>query len=157
MVIMRTLVFIFLALLLLLAGPVAQAQSMSLSGKYGCVFREDLSGLESQLNGMPSIGSIYLLHVNFDTLRADVNATLISIYNSPSARSESVTLKDTSVSVKPGPITASWTVTLGASDGRVENPLTAHVIAVNGGQTLMAVSDVSQREIYPSAGICNRL
>ncbi|MEY3572518.1 MAG: hypothetical protein RJA77_433, partial [Pseudomonadota bacterium] len=96
----RMLLSVIVVVASLLAHQPAMAQATSLSGKYGCVFREDLSGLELRLNGMPSIGAIYLLHVNFETMKADVNATVISAYNSPSARAESITLKDTSVSVR---------------------------------------------------------
>ena len=129
---------------------IANAQSASLSGQYGCVLNKNFGGYTTELNGN-SYTSNFLMYIDFSGNTFQRQIAGVTNFNQSTAN-VSYSNQTGSITVASGPVTNSYTVS-GTYQSSVVMGIT--VVSVNGGNTLL-VSESATSDI-PTTGVCQKV
>lgn len=136
---------------------VANAQSLSLSGQYGCILNRNYAGfstLSGSVKGSGITASNFMLYLDFSAKTSRASVVGVINWGTSTVQTTAVAGDIGTLMVANGPITNSFLVTVKENSGTV----TFLMMPTNGGNNLLVQSGIAGTDDgQPSTGVCNKI
>jgi hypothetical protein len=142
--------------------PTKAQTASSLSGQYGCILNKNFAGYNladvKSTNDGSITGTNQMMYMDFTKNGFQINVIGLKTWGVANIVPGSATVTNGTLSVVPGPLTNSFSVTTSVTNAGTTWTMTYYLMPVISGSTLLLQSGITANgDGEPSTGVCSRI